>query len=99
MAKCGFYSTQAKDNFDIKPTTATYCIFITCDYYSSITHLFSNKVDSDHDDKYPHNDVVHSLTDGCMEEDTHDPDQYNKAGCTCAFHMTVSTTVTSHSGK
>lgn len=59
-------------------------------------NLFSNKVDSDHDDKSPHNDVVHSSKGGCKEEDTDDPDQYNKAGCTCAFHMTVSSCISSH---
>ena len=82
-----------------RPSFTPITKFITRDYYSFITHLFSNKVDSDHDDKSPHNDVVHSLTDGCKEEDTHDPDQYNKAGCTCAFHMTVSTTETCQFGK
>jgi hypothetical protein len=51
-------------------------------------------VDSDQCDKPPHNDVVHNSTGGCKEEGTHDPDQYNKAGCICASHMTVSGIVT-----
>jgi hypothetical protein len=54
--------------------------------------------DSDHDDKSLHNDVVHSSTDDCKEGDMYDPDQCNRAGCICVFHMTVSRKVTQHSG-
>jgi hypothetical protein len=54
--------------------------------------------DSGHDDKSLHTDVVHSSTDDCKEEDMYDPDQYNRAGCICVFHMTVSRKVTQHSG-
>jgi hypothetical protein len=72
-----------------KPTTSTNC-FCYMPLPQIHTYLFSNKVDSDHGDKFPHSDVVHSSTGGYKEEDKHDPDQCNKVGCTCAFHMTVS---------